>query len=78
VVSVDASGPAGQAGLKTGDLIVQFDGKSIRNTRDFRDEVASSKSGDEVTVTVLREGKSLDFRIKLGGSERGKASGETT
>lgn len=78
VVSVEASGPAGKSGLKAGDLIVQFDGKPIRNTRDFRDEVASAKSGDEVTVTVQREGKSLDLKVKLGGSERADRPRETT
>lgn len=78
VVSVESSGPAGKAGLKAGDLIVQFDGKPVRNTRDFREEVASAKSGDEVTVTVQREGRSLDFKVKLGGKERTDRPRETT
>jgi len=78
VSSVDESGPAGKAGLKAGDLIVKFGGKTIRDARDFRDEVGRAKSGDEVTLTVQRDGKPLDLKVKLATSDDRLQARETT
>ena len=46
--------PAAQAGLKAGDILVEFDGKPIGNLYDFTYALRSKKPGDMVTVKVLR------------------------
>ena len=46
--------PAAQAGLKAGDILVEFDGKPIGNLYDFTYALRSKKPGDMVTVRVLR------------------------
>ena len=46
--------PAAQAGLKAGDILVEFDGKPIGNLYDFTYALRSKKPGDMVTVKILR------------------------
>ncbi len=63
-------GPAGTAGLKAGDVIVEFDGKEVSSALDLIAKVASTKPDRTVTVAYLREnGASLDHRtvsMRLG------------
>jgi hypothetical protein len=57
--------PAGKAGLKAGDVLVQFGDKPINNLYDFTDALRRSKVGDVVEVKVLRDGKPLTVPVKL-------------
>ncbi len=78
VTSVDEDGPAGKAGLKAGDVVLKFGGKDVRDAEDLRHEVMHAAS-QEVTITVQRDGKPLDLKLKLGGLEpRREGSEETT
>ena len=49
--------PADKAGLKPGDILMQFGGKPITNLYDFTYALRDSKVGDEVEVKVLRDGQ---------------------
>ncbi len=60
----DAS-PAGKAGLKAGDVLVEFDGKTIDNLQEFSYALRSHKPGDKVMVTVLRGGKKFTSEVTL-------------
>ena len=62
---VKPSSPAAKAGLKAGDILIEFGGKPIRNLYDFTDALRRSKVGDVVPVTVLRDGKELKVDVKL-------------
>ncbi len=57
--------PAAKAGLKAGDVLVQFGGKPINNLYDFTDALRRSKVGDVVEVKVLRDGKPVTASVKL-------------
>ncbi len=57
--------PADEAGLKAGDILVYFDGIAIDNLYDFTDGLRRHKPGDDVPVIVKRDGKSMEFRVKL-------------
>jgi hypothetical protein len=57
--------PAAKAGLKAGDVLIQFGDKPIKNLYDFTDALRRSKVGDVVEVTVLRDGKPLRVPVKL-------------
>ncbi len=57
--------PAGKAGLKAGDVLVEFDGKPIKNLYDFTYALRSKQVGDEVPVRVLRGGEALSVTVTL-------------
>jgi aminopeptidase YwaD len=57
--------PAAKAGLKAGDVLVQFGDKPINNLYDFTDALRRSKVGDVVEVKVLRDGKPVTASVKL-------------
>ncbi len=63
-------GPAASAGLRSGDVIVAFDGKPVESAQDLIAKVASTPPDHSVSVTYLREsGSSLERRsanLKLG------------
>lgn len=57
--------PAEKAGLKAGDILVQFGDKPIKNLYDFTDALRRSKVGDVVEVKVLRNGTPITASVKL-------------
>ncbi|WP_299876123.1 DegQ family serine endoprotease [uncultured Sulfitobacter sp.] len=62
-------GPAKDAGLETGDVILSFDGVDVADTRGLVRQVGNSAVGASVRVTVLREGKSQTIKVVLGRRE---------
>ncbi len=62
---VKANSPAAKAGLKAGDVLIQFGDKPINNLYDFTDALRRSKVGDVVEVKVLRDGQPLTVSVKL-------------
>ena len=65
-------GPAEKGGLKSGDIIVEFNGKPVHDSRQLKLQVSQTSPGTEVPVKVLRDGdsKKLDVTLKeLPGSE---------
>ena len=62
---VKPGSPAAKAGLKGGDVLVQFNDKAINNLYDFTDALRRSKVGDVVDVIVMRDGKPLNAKVKL-------------
>ncbi|HGE70090.1 TPA: Do family serine endopeptidase [Candidatus Poribacteria bacterium] len=63
VLAVD--GPAKEAGLRQGDLIIEYDGKVVENSSQLSKMVASNKPGDKVKIKVIRDGKEKEFTVKL-------------
>jgi S1-C subfamily serine protease len=62
---VKPGSPAEKAGLKAGDVLVQFGDKPIKNLYDFTDALRRSKVGDVVEVEVLRDGKPVRAKVTL-------------
>jgi hypothetical protein len=62
---VKPGSPAAKAGLKAGDILVQFGDKPIKNLYDFTDALRRSKVGDVVEVKVLRDGQPMTASVKL-------------
>jgi hypothetical protein len=69
VRAVTDGGPAAAAGVKVGDVIVAADGKDLAKTADLVKIVGEKKPGDEVALTIKREGASdpVAVKVKLGG-----------
>ncbi len=62
---VKEGSPAAKAGLKAGDILVEFDGKAIKNLYDFTYALQAKKPGDEVLVKVVRDGKTIEAKVLL-------------
>jgi hypothetical protein len=62
---VKPGSPAAKAGLKAGDILIQFGDKPIKNLYDFTDALRRSKVGDVVEVKVLRDGQTVTAPVKL-------------
>ncbi len=66
VASVSKDEPAEQGGLKVGDVIVEFDGREVKRSRDLPAIVASTPVGREVSVKVLRESEEVVLSVTIG------------
>jgi S1-C subfamily serine protease len=69
VADVDADGPAGKAGMKAGDVILKIGGKPVRDGDGVRSVVRDLEPGKETTVSIQRDGKPMDLKLTVGGSE---------
>jgi len=66
-------GPADKAGLKDGDVVLEFNGKSVADSRQLKLTVADTKPGSTVPVKVWRDGspRTLEVTVKdLPGTEQ--------
>ncbi len=73
VSQVEPEGPAHQAGIKDGDVIVKFNGDRITDSNQLQFDVAATRPGSKVPVEVMRDGdaKTLEVTIKpLPGTEQ--------
>jgi putative serine protease PepD len=66
VASVAPGGPAAKAGIKQGDVIVEIDGKPTPTADVLVSVLANLHPSQQVTVKLLRHGKEITVRVKLG------------
>lgn len=65
VGQVQQFSPAEKAGIVAGDVIVKFDGKAVKTYEEVSALKEKHKVGDEIAVTVNREGKEVNLKLKL-------------
>ncbi|MBE0582906.1 MAG: PDZ domain-containing protein, partial [Desulfofustis sp.] len=65
VADVVSGSPAGKSGILRGDVIINYDGKTIKDSRDLPRKVAATPVGDTVTVIVLRDGKEKELNVTV-------------
>jgi serine protease Do len=63
---VTAKGPAAQAGVKPGDVVLKINGRAVDNASSLRLQVSQSDPGTIVPLTVRRGNSTLDLSVKLG------------
>jgi serine protease Do len=63
VDSVDEDSPAAKAGIKKGDVLVEFDGERVRSVRQFTRLVSETPGGRTVAAGVMRDGSRLSVNI---------------
>ena len=73
VADVVPGGPAAKAGLRQRDVIIDFNGQSVKNAHDLPALVAKAPVGERVTLTLRRDGKTQEVPVTVGRlpSERG-------
>ncbi len=69
IAGIDDKGPAKAAGIETGDVILKFDGRDIKETRDLTRMVADTPVDKEVEVVIIRKGKEEKKMVKVGRLE---------
>ena len=82
VADVVPGSPADKAGIKRGDVILAYNNKPVKESRDLPSMVAGTPVGDEAGVTVLRDGKESQLSAKIaklrseetGSEEPGQAA----
>jgi serine protease Do len=67
-------GPALDAGMESGDVILTFEGEEIADTRDLVRRVGSAPVGETVTMEVLRAGETIPLEVTLGRREDAEAA----
>lgn len=70
VSQVGENSPAAKAGLKVGDLVVGYQGRTVNEIGDFRNQVAMTPPGTEATLTIIRNGDKKNVSVKIGNLEK--------
>jgi serine protease Do len=79
VASVSPESPAAKSNIQAGDIIIEFDGKKISSFKDLPKVVAETPIGNEVKVSVWRNGGLIEITVKIDELDEGntiKASSE--
>ncbi len=74
VSQVFKGSPAEKAGIKSGDVILEFDGKKVKNFGELSRIVASTPVGKTIPIKIFREGKTLTLQATVAELEE-KAEG---
>ena len=77
VASVGQNSPAEKAGIKAGDIILEFDGKKINTMKKLPNVVASTEVGKSVELKIWRNKKLISKRLTLGRLETSEEFKET-
>jgi len=65
LIDVDASGPAGRAGIRAGDVITAINGESVNTWFDARNRIASMEPGAKVKIAGLRGRKAFEVTVTV-------------
>jgi serine protease Do len=69
VTEVRSEGPAAKAGLKAGDIVVRFDGETVRSAKHLSRLVDETPDGREVEATVVRNGQQVTLKVTPQAAE---------
>lgn len=75
VASVTPGGPAEKADIKAGDVIVEFNGQKLDAMRQLPRIVAETPIGKDADVTLIRDGKTITTKVKVGELEKAETDG---
>jgi serine protease Do len=66
ITEVESDTPADKAKMKRGDVIVEFDGKEIKDVKQFRMLAAEAAPGEKIDVVLVRDGKKKTVELEVG------------
>ncbi len=65
VAQVATDSPADLAGVKTGDILIKVETITVKNLKEYSEELKQHEPGDTLTMIFLREGKEIKTAVKL-------------
>jgi serine protease Do len=71
IVKVVPQSPAEKGKIKEGDVIVRVDNQTINTVEDLQKIMKTRKVGQEITITIIRENKHIEIRVKLAEMPQG-------
>ncbi len=66
IAEVMVGSPAEQAGLRSGDIVLEYEGESVELSSDLPPMVGRTPVGESATLDVLREGRRIDLDVVIG------------
>jgi tetratricopeptide (TPR) repeat protein len=66
VLAVDAEGPAAQAGVEVGDVVLEADGAPVKQNVELLDRVRSKKVGESLVLKLSKQGSPREVRLEIG------------
>jgi putative serine protease PepD len=75
VTQVGDSTPASQAGLKVGDVVTKVNGERVDSALSLVGHIREKSAGDQVTLTVLRDGKAIEVKATLAAKPSSNGNG---
>jgi serine protease Do len=72
VTEVQPDSPAAKAGVKAGDVILEYNGKKVTDRHHLKFEVARTKPGESVPLKISRDGSNKTFDVAVGNLEAGE------
>ena len=69
ITNVFDATPAAEAGLESGDIVLEVDGVPTRSTAQLRSRIGIKQVGDEVRLTILRGGKTFEREVEIGATD---------
>lgn len=70
IVSVDQDAPAGKAGLKEHDVILEFDGTKIESEEQLRRMLRETPPGRAITLGISRDGQPMNIKVQLADRKK--------
>ena len=68
IADVVSGSAAEKGGVEAGDIITAVDGVKVNSSSELQEKIARKNPGDEITLTVLRDGKRQDLRVTLSSA----------
>jgi serine protease Do len=72
VAAVSDDTPAARAGVKAGDVVTAVGDQTVKSPKDLSRLVADLSPGDKEKLSLMRDGKSMDVDVTIGGNDSGK------
>lgn len=70
IASVLKNGPAGRAGLRVGDIVLEMNGQEVHDSIGFLNQIAPLAPREAITLLVMRDGKKRDITVQVGTRPR--------
>lgn len=65
MLEIVPNGPAGKAGIESGDILVGVDGEEVENSNQIRKMLYNYEKGDSIKLKIIREGREMEVGIEL-------------